>query len=149
MSEQEPVDESEATASVAETIDEHPEALAESLETLVRLQETGTLDDLAAAADTVSLMTAAMDDEMVMTLASTGSRLGEVVDTAADEDVVRGLEQTLSAVGDASGEQPRQVGMLGLLGAMRDPEVKAGMGYLIQVAKALGRRRAAAAEDGQ
>lgn len=132
---------------VAAVLDEHDESLAESLETLATMQETGTLDDLANFAQMVSLMQAAMDDEMVMTLAQTGSRLGEVADTAADEDVARGLENTLSAVGEATDGGAEPVGMWGLMKAMRDPEVKAGMGVAIALLRALGREAGEVPEE--
>ncbi|MEF8775877.1 MAG: DUF1641 domain-containing protein [Haloarculaceae archaeon] len=158
MSEQEPMDDApeeqpEETAetapedAIAAVLDEHDESLAESLETLATMQETGTLDDLAAFADTVSLMQAAMDDEMVMTLAETGTRLGEVADTAADEEVAQGLEHTLSAVGEATDGEAQPVGMWGLMKAMRDPEVKAGMGVAIALLRALGRDVGEAPEE--
>jgi len=162
MSEQEPMDdaaeeqpeetaetepETDAEDAVAAVLDEHDESLAESLETLATMQETGTLDDLANFAQMVSLMQAAMDDEMVMTLAQTGSRLGEVADTAADEEVARGLENTLSAVGEATDGGAEPVGMWGLMKAMRDPEVKAGMGVAIALLRALGREAGEVPEE--
>ena len=129
----------DATApEIERVIEENPEALAESLETLVRLQETGTLDDLVGFADVAALMSAAMDDEMVTTLASTGARLGEVAETAADDEVAQGLETALAAVGEANSAEPQQVGMLGLLRAMREPEVQSGLGFMLAMARALG-----------
>jgi uncharacterized protein YjgD (DUF1641 family) len=126
------------TTEIDRVVSENPEAIAESLETLVRLQETGTLDDLVGVADALALLSAAMDDEMVTTLASTGARLGEVADTAADEDVARGLESTLAAVGEATDAEPERLGIVGLARAMRDPQVQTGMGFLVAVARALG-----------
>jgi len=126
------------TTEIDRVVSENPEAIAESLETLVRLQETGTLDDLIGVADALALLSAAMDDEMVTTLASTGARLGEVADTAADEDVARGLESTLAAVGEATEAEPERLGIVGLARAMRDPQVQTGMGFLVAVARALG-----------
>ena len=153
MSEQEPMDdaaeeqpeetaetepETDAEDAVAAVLDEHDESLAESLETLATMQETGTLDDLANFAQMVSLMQAAMDDEMVMTLAQTGSRLGEVADTAADDQVASGIEDLLNALGEASAEEQEPVGAIGLVRSIRDPDVKAGLGVLLSVARALG-----------
>jgi uncharacterized protein YjgD (DUF1641 family) len=131
----------EAPADVGTILEDNDAELAEALETLATLQATGTLDDLAAFADTAALVTGAMDDEMVMELASTGSRLGEVAQTAADDDVAGGLEDALAAVGDASSAEPERIGLVGLLRAMRDPEVQAGMGFFIALARAMGRRR--------
>jgi uncharacterized protein YjgD (DUF1641 family) len=126
-------------AHLGEAVGDNADALAEGVETLVALQESGTLDDLAALADTVSLLQAALDDEMVTTLTSTGTRLGELADTASDEDVARGLESMLTAVGDATGEQTEPVGLVGLAKALRDSEVRAGMGVAVAVLRGLGR----------
>lgn len=124
---------------LGESVGENADDLSEGLEALARLQRTGTLDDLLALAEVASLLTAVMDDEMVMSLSSLGSQLGGVADTAGEEDVTRGLESVLRAVGDATSEQPEPVGMVGTARALRDPEVKAGMGVALALLKALGR----------
>lgn len=130
-------------AQLGESVGENADSLADGVETIVELQESGTLDDLAAFADTVALLSAAMDDEMVTSLTSTGSRLGELADTASDEEVAQGLESMLHAVGDATSEDPEPVGVVGLVKALRDPEVRAGMGVAIALLRALGQGTAA------
>ncbi len=125
-------------AQLGESVGENADSLADSVETVVELQESGTLDDLAAFADTVALLSAAMDDEMVTSLTSTGSRLGELADTASDDEVAQGVESMLHAVGDATSEDPEPVGVVGLVKALRDPEVRAGMGVAIALLRALG-----------
>ncbi|WP_335998795.1 DUF1641 domain-containing protein [Halorientalis halophila] len=126
-------------AKLGEAAGENAGDLAEAIETLARLQRSGTLDDVLALADTLSLLTAAMDDEMVTNLTATGSRLGELADTAADDDVAGSLESVLEALGEAGDQPPEPPGVLGMLRAMRDPDVQAGMGFLLAVAGALGR----------
>ncbi|MCT9094986.1 DUF1641 domain-containing protein [Haloarchaeobius sp. HME9146] len=128
------------TVRLAEAVGREGEDLAAAVETISELQRNGTLDDLAALADLLALMNGAVDDDMVMRLARTGSSLGELADTAAEPDTVRGLERMLHAVGDASVEESEPVGVIGLAKATRDPEVKEGLGYLLALAKALGRR---------
>lgn len=99
------------------------------------------LDDVNELLDVLALGTSAMDDEMVQTLAETGTNLGTLADAAAEPATVRGVESLLHAVGDATGdleEPPEQVGVVGLLLAMRDPEVQAGMGFLVALARNLG-----------
>jgi uncharacterized protein YjgD (DUF1641 family) len=125
-------------AELGESVGDNADSLAEGVETVVELQESGTLDDLAAFADTIALLSAAMDDEMVTSLTSMGSRLGELADTASDEEVAQGLESMLHAVGDATSEDPEPVGAVGLVRALRDPEVRAGMGVAIALLRALG-----------
>ncbi|WP_458208473.1 DUF1641 domain-containing protein [Haladaptatus sp. NG-SE-30] len=129
------------TVELSESVGENGTELADALETLVRLQESGTLDELAQLADLVSLLSGALDDEMVATLVGAGSSLGEVADTASDPDTIRGMETLLHAVGDASDPEtpPERVGMVGMLRATRDPEVQTGLGFMLAIAKALGR----------
>jgi uncharacterized protein YjgD (DUF1641 family) len=79
-----------------------------------------------------------MDDETVETVAATGTSMGEIADTAADDEVRRGLVRLLEGVGAAGAEEAEPIGPVGLLGALRDPEVKAGMRYLVAVARGIG-----------
>lgn len=126
------------TARLAGSVGENAADLEAALETLVRLQRAGTLDELAQLADGLTLATAALDDEMVQTLARTGSRLGEVVDTAAEPETARGIERALRAVGEAEASEPAPLGAVGLVRALRDEEVRRGMGFLVALARGLG-----------
>ncbi|WP_254768607.1 DUF1641 domain-containing protein [Salinilacihabitans rarus] len=128
----------EEVAKVGEATGENAGDLADAVETLARLQRSGTLDDLAALADLAGLATGAMDDDMVVDLAATGTRLGELADTAADDDVAGTLASLLSAVGEAGAEPVEPVGAIGLARALRDPEVRQGLGFLVAVARETG-----------
>ena len=130
------------TVALAEAVGENGDELREALDTLVTLQRSGTLDELAEIAEVGSLATAALDDEMVASLAGTGAALGEVAQTAADDDTRDGVETLLKGVGEAERESPERVGAVGLLRGVRDPEVQYGLGYLLAVASAIGRERA-------
>jgi uncharacterized protein YjgD (DUF1641 family) len=111
-------------------------AIEENPEEVVRLlRRLGQVNDLL---DTLDLATAALDDEMVRTLARTSASLGEVADAAADPDTVQGIETTLEAIGEASAAEPGRVGTIGLLRALRDPDVQRGMGFLLAIARATG-----------
>jgi uncharacterized protein YjgD (DUF1641 family) len=114
---------------LVDAVEEHPEEVARLI---------SNLDQVNELLDATAVATSAMDDEMIMTLAGTGSRLGEVVDTAADEEVAAGLESVLHSVGDATDGEPEPVGVVGLVRAMRDPEVRAGLGVAIALLRALG-----------
>ncbi|EJN59810.1 DUF1641 domain-containing protein [Halogranum rubrum] len=129
------------TVELGETVGENATELSAAIETLVDLQRDGTLDDLAALGDLVSLGSAALDDEMVTSLAHTGGRLGELADVAADDDTARGLETLLTAVGTANTAEVRRVGPVGLVRSLRDPEVQTGIGFLVALARELGRAR--------
>lgn len=130
---------SDERSALSEAIDGNADELAAGLESLAQIQRTGTLDDLLELSQVASLLMGAMDDEMVMSLSKLASELGGVADTAAEDDVSRGLEDVLHAVGDASEEETEPVGAIGLAKALRDPEVKAGMGVALALVKALGR----------
>jgi uncharacterized protein YjgD (DUF1641 family) len=130
------------TVALAEAVGENGDELREALDTLLTLQRSGTLDELAEIAEVGSLATAALDDEMVASLAGTGAALGEVAQTAADDDTRDGVETLLKGVGEAERESPERVGAVGLLRGVRDPEVQYGLGYLLAVAGAIGRERA-------
>jgi uncharacterized protein YjgD (DUF1641 family) len=142
----------EETVRLSAAVGENGDDLAAALETLVDLERSGTLDDLEGLAHTVSLLSGALDDDMVVSLASTGNSLGEVADEAADPDTVRGVQTLLRAVGDAGERQDelRPVGAVGLVRALRDPEVKTGMAFLVALARGVGREveRGANAGDG-
>ncbi|HKJ58724.1 MAG TPA: DUF1641 domain-containing protein [Halobacteriales archaeon] len=123
----------EAADSLAEAIDGNEEALAEFVE---------HLDEVNDLLDILALGSAAVDDEMVVMLAETANNVGTLADTATEPETVRGLESVLHAVGDAAGdldEPPERLGPIGLLRALRDPEVQAGLGFLVAVSKGIGR----------
>jgi uncharacterized protein YjgD (DUF1641 family) len=132
---------------LAETVGGNGAELREAMETLIALQRSGTLDELAEVAEVGSLATAALDDEMVRSLAGTGSALGEVADTAADDDTRDGLKALLAGVGAAQRSDPESVGALGLARGIRDPEVQYGLGYVLAISKAIGRERAEIDDD--
>ena len=130
------------TVALAAAVGENGDELREALETLTELQRSGALDELAEVAQVGSLLTAALDDEMVRSLAGTGSALGEVAQTAADDDARDGVKAMLEGVGAAHRSDPEPVGALGLARSVRDPEIQYGLGYLLAVSKAIGRERA-------
>ncbi|MFT4889809.1 MAG: hypothetical protein ACI9YT_000720 [Halobacteriales archaeon] len=128
------------TVELAGAVGENGEELSEAVDTIVELQESGTLDDLAGAAQMVSLASGAMDDEMVTTLAQAGNNLGEVADAAADPAASRGLEMLLQSISESCvhEEPPERMGVVGLMKAIRDPDVQRGLGFWMSVARNAG-----------
>ena len=135
------------TTRLAETVGDNGDSMAAALESLVGMQESGSLDELVELAEVASLLTAALDDEMVVSLGETGAALGEVAETAADDETREGLETVLEGVGAAEREPPERVGAIGLVRAARDPEVQYGLGYLLAIAEAIGQSRTAEGES--
>ena len=136
------------TVALAETVGSNGEELREAMETLISLQRSGTLDELAELGAVGSLASAALDDEMVRSLAGTGSALGEVADTMSDPDTRDGIETLVSGIGTAQRSEPEPVGAVGLARSIRDPDVKYGLGYVLAISKAIGRSRAPSDGDG-
>ena len=134
------------TVALSSSVGRHGEELAQTVDRLATLQRTGTLDRLFEVADALALVTDAADDEMIESLAATGTSLGELADTAADDQVRAGLVDLLEGVGRADTEAAEPVGALGLVGALRDPEVKDGLGYLLALARGVGAERADSAD---
>ncbi|MFB6101813.1 MAG: DUF1641 domain-containing protein [Haloplanus sp.] len=129
------------TTRLAASVGERGDDLADAVETVADLQRDGTLDRLVSLADVVTLATAAADDEMVSSVAGTAGSLGELADEAAEPETVRGAETLLRALGDAGDPEKayRGVGPLGLIRALRDPEVKRGLAFLVAMARGIGR----------
>jgi len=121
--------------------------LREALTTLLVLQRSGTLDQLAEIAEVGWLVSAALDDEMASSLASTGAALGGSTRTAASDDTRDGIETLLQDPGAAARASPEPVGAVGLVRRLRGPKVQYGLGYLPTPAAAIGRERTPAHPD--
>ena len=131
------------TVALAAAVGQNGDELRDALDTLVVLQQSGALDELAELASVASLGSAALDDEMVRSLAGTGAALGEVAQAASDDDTRDGIETLLAGVGEAEREPAERVGPVGLVRELRDPDVQHGLGFLLAIAGAIGRERAA------
>jgi uncharacterized protein YjgD (DUF1641 family) len=126
------------TVAVSAAVGQNGDELATTIDRLATLQHTGTLDSLLEVADALALATDAADDDMLTTLAATGTSLGTVAAATADDDVRDGLLDVIEGVGRANAADAAPVGAVGLLQALRDPEVQAGLGYLVAVARGIG-----------
>jgi len=150
-------------AELADDLGEHADALSESLDVIVEFQREGHLDDLttvAAAfteslsADEVEELSAMLEDngtelvdalDTVLELQRDG-HLDDLVETAKtlsgleiDEDAARGMNEFFGAIGDAQREA-EPVGPLGALSVLLNRDARFGLGYLVRLLKAQGRR---------
>jgi uncharacterized protein YjgD (DUF1641 family) len=123
-------------------IDPEDEAVQNALETLVELEETGTLEDLAEAANLVSLAAEAVDDDMVQSTMRATVRAGELFDSAAGEPAaLRNLEVFTAAMSEAApepAEPPERVGRFGAFGKLGDPKVQRGLGFTFRLLHEIG-----------
>ncbi|WP_276273253.1 DUF1641 domain-containing protein [Haloarcula litorea] len=153
----------EGAAELATQLGEDADDLSESLATVVALQREGHVDDLAtvATAFTESLSPEEVEElatmleengsdlvdalDVVLELQRSGD-LAALVETAQtlsalelDEDAVEGMNSFVGAIGEAQRES-EPVGLLGALSALRTRDARAGLGYLVTLLKAQGRR---------
>lgn len=104
----------EGAVALADAVGENGDELASAMASVAELEREGQLDalvELAAMLSTVDV----------------------------DESAMGGLERFAGAVGEAESEA-EPVGVLGFLGALRTPDVRAGLGYLLAILRGLGRR---------
>ncbi len=130
--EQDQMTQEELNEELKQAIDENPEAIAGFIQ---RLDLTNELLDV------VSLGTKAMDDEMVTSIVGTATRLGELADAASDPKTVRNIDKLMSALREAGDPEntPDSTGTIGLLRELRDEDVRKGLGFLVGLAKSLGK----------
>jgi uncharacterized protein YjgD (DUF1641 family) len=102
------------TAELAADLGENAGELAGLLETLLELQREGHLDDLIELAEPLALL-------------------------EIDEDTAEGLNAVLGAVGEAQRDS-EPLSLSGLVSDLRSSELRAGLGYLLSLLKALGRQ---------
>ncbi len=76
-----------------------------------------------------------------LTRTDTLDAVGALLDSGLfGADAVAVLGKVGAAVADAGGRAPTQVGAFGMLRALRDPDVQRAAGFLIQVARGLGKQ---------
>lgn len=153
----------DGTADLATDLGENAEALSASVETVVTLQQDGHLDDLAALATAFTESLSPDDIEALSTMLSeSGPELVDALDTVLelqrdgqlealvgtaktlsaidiDEDAARGMNDFLGAVGEARRDS-EPVGVRGTLRRLKSRDIRAGVGYLLALLKAQGRR---------
>lgn len=155
------------TVALAEGIGENGDELAETLDTVVRLQREGHLDTFVALAEALSeSLSPAETDRLAQTIRENGDEfagaldsvlelerkdvLDDLVDTATtlskldlDEDAVAGMNRFMAAIGEAERETRREsqsVGVVGLVRSLGSDDVRGGLGYLVALLKAQGKR---------
>lgn len=123
---------------VRQTVEDNQEELSEGLEKVARLERDGTLDELVEIADAVTVLSSALDDEMVMSVAEMGGSFGEVADTASEDDSVDTLDSAVRSLSKAKRES-EPMGLLGAVRASRSKEFRRSLGFLVSVAQNLGK----------
>jgi uncharacterized protein YjgD (DUF1641 family) len=99
---------------LATMLEENGTELVEALDVVLDLQREGQLGDLVDLAKTLSVLD-------------------------IDEDTARGLNHLLGAVGEAQRDS-EPVGLFGLVRQLGSRDARAGLGYIVAILRAQGRR---------
>ncbi|UXD21979.1 hypothetical protein IPA_00430 [Ignicoccus pacificus DSM 13166] len=127
-----------------ENIEDATKAMEELLEMLAKLKETGLLDMMKAIVERYEdLMTFLAQDRRLfhaMTLGEAMLNGMENVDAIRLKLSMQNLSEcAFEALASEEVEKAEPVGLMGLMRALRDPDVMMGLGLLIAMAKALGK----------
>ncbi len=124
---------------VAKKIEENKEAILNAIEKLVWLEKSGNLDAIIGFASLIKIFQDSISDTVVDKTSEIASNLG-LLSAKFTNDRTLAL---LNAIGDAicrCEKEPQPIGLLGLIKALRDPEVKKTIGMLVNIAKELGKQ---------
>ena len=153
----------DGAADLATDLGANADDLSASLDTVLELEREGHLDDLVelSTAFTESLSAEELEELSTM-LEENGTELVEALDLVlelqrggqlenlvglaktfsdleVDDDAARGMNAFLASVGEAQRES-EPVGPLGMLRGLGSRDARAGLGYLLALLKAQGRR---------
>jgi uncharacterized protein YjgD (DUF1641 family) len=119
---------------------ERREALEKFLDLLVRMNELGLLDTLKDLMDPelIGRLSELVLTPGTMKLLDRADDLLELAGSVDVEDLKRSLPLVKAAL-EALAREPKPVGLRGLLGALRDPDVQRGLGLAIEVLRAIGK----------
>ena len=122
------------------------QALKDLLEVAVKLKETGILGMLKEfLSDNEEHLSGLQADTSLIRLGFLIGALMEASRRLPSEktpSLKMNFEDTayclFNSIADTKPDQTKRVGLTGLMGALRDPDVQAGLGFLIGIAKNLG-----------
>ncbi|RJS81533.1 DUF1641 domain-containing protein [Methanophagales archaeon] len=116
------------------------EKMVKEKEALVLELEPSDLDTLAEILSTIKFLRNFMNDQMLHDVSEIMSALFKLTNAMASTDLVDIMERGLQDPElDKALLTPPKVGTWGLIRAMKDEEVRKGMGIMIELLKAIGR----------
>ncbi len=121
-----------------EKISENQEVLERVIDRIVMLEKTGALETLEDFAAFIKVAEDTLSDEIVKKNAELITNLGLVSAKFTSERAL----MLLDSIGDAicrCEKEPEPVGIVGLMRALSDPDVKLALGFLVNLAKSLGK----------
>jgi uncharacterized protein YjgD (DUF1641 family) len=114
--------------------------VADSLQWLKTLQDTGMSDSLKGLAYLLANLRSILTEDMLNGVASMLNSILEVLSKISDPQVVEGLVSLLDGISSGKlSQEPKIHGTFSLLGELKDPEVEAGLAVAINMLKGLGK----------
>ncbi|MCS7130345.1 MAG: DUF1641 domain-containing protein [Archaeoglobaceae archaeon] len=123
---------------VARKIEENKDAILSAIDKLVWLEKSGNLDAIIGFASLIKIFQDSLSDAVIDKISEILTNLGLLSAKFTND---RSL-MLLNAIGDAicrCEKEPEPIGLLGIIKALRDPEVKKSIGTLLNIAKGLGK----------
>ncbi|NNK91090.1 MAG: DUF1641 domain-containing protein [Acidimicrobiia bacterium] len=112
-----------------------PSAVEKLIEGLGEIQERGYLDFARGGAEVVDRIVTSFDYDDIHALGDNVVLILNTVKEMTQPEVMHMLRRTASA---ARADQPKELGVFGMMREMRDPAVKRGMGRLVGLLHSLG-----------
>ncbi|MET1124875.1 MAG: DUF1641 domain-containing protein [Archaeoglobaceae archaeon] len=119
-------------------IAENQEYLEEAIDKLVWLEKSGNLDALLGFSALIKLVQDSISDAVVERNMELLANLGLIATKFMSENALK----LFNALGDAicrCEKEPEPVGVIGLMKALREPEVQKALGMLLNIARELGK----------
>ncbi len=128
--------------------EEGAEALVKFVGLLKRLNELGLLDAVSdiLSEDVVSGLAGLLVNTGTLKALDNVDRLAGLLGEV-DYDSLDKLGDLISAVSSAVTEESKPVGLIGLATSLRDPDIRRGLGFTLNVLKAVGRSLREAQQD--
>jgi uncharacterized protein YjgD (DUF1641 family) len=102
--------------------------------------EPHTVESMVELIDTFGLIMTFLNDQAIQDLSGMMAQLLKLVNGLTGSDIVDLLEASLmDPEFDKALIDPPKVGLLGLMGALRDEDTQKGIGILLALVKALGK----------
>lgn len=99
-----------------------------------------TYDTLVDLLGTVRFLRGYLNDQVIRDLSGILSAVLKLANAISNTDLVDVLERSLQDPNlDKALRNPPKVGLMGLLGALRDGEVQRGLGIVVELLRAIGR----------
>jgi len=107
------------------------------LDVLTELQKSGNLDSLLRMIKIGEKISSSLSDEEIDNLGDNLVTLLRLSDKVSKPEVVKFAEGLLDTVSSVDVKEPKKVGMLGLMSALKDSEVQKSLGITMDLAKKL------------